>query len=216
MMAILRYAFLKNMRDGSLTAIVLGPMILLVASLLGVAAFEKGTSMYPLTIDPHSSAARSAAIMAPIVVFASAFFAAMAGFWSFRSEIASRSMGSFILAARPITIQSASTLFAAAAGFAGFLATGACLFTLMNALPPDPWRLMLDAAIFCTCGAAIGAFTVTLSSEPWAMIPACILGLAFIPSLGKSRGTLPELIGVAFPILCVVVATYFLRRRCAI
>ena len=121
MIAILRYAFLKNKRDGSLAAFLLGPIIMLSAPLLGVAAFLKGGPVYPLSLDPQWSAARTAANMAPAAMCAVAFFAALAGFWGFRSEIANRSIGSFVLAARPATIQTASALFGAAAGFAGYL-----------------------------------------------------------------------------------------------
>jgi hypothetical protein len=210
--AILRYAFLKNMRDGSLAAFVLGPIIMLTAPLLGSAAFNKGPA-YPMTMDPHMSAARNAAMMAPAAVFIAALFAALAGFWSFRGEIVSRSMGSFVLAVRPVKIQIAAMLFGATAAFAGYLGTSASLFTLMNALPPHPARLVIDAAILCLFGSAGGSLAVIISSEPWAIIPLFV-AIAVMPWLVKARGGLPELTGLALTIICVAVSTFFLERRC--
>ena len=215
MIAILRYAFLKNLRDGSLAAFLLGPIIMLTAPLLGVAAFTKGLVVYPLSIDAHLTPARSAAEMAPVTVFIAALFAALAGFWSFRGEIISRSMGSFVLAVKPVKIQIASTLFGAAAGFAGYILTSVSLFTLMAALPPHPVHLITDAAILCLFGAASGSVAVILSSEPWAIAPLFLFGMVVIPWLAKMRGAAPELIGLVLSIICVAVSAFFLERRCA-
>jgi hypothetical protein len=213
--AILHYAFLKNMRDGSLAAFVLGPFIMLTASLLGVAVFTKGLLAYPLSLDANWSPARSAAEIAPVTVFIAALFAALAGFWGFRGEIVSRSLGSFVLAVRPVKIQLASTLFGAAAGFGGYILTSVSLFTLMAALPPHPVRLAVDAAIMCLCGSAAGSLAVILSSEPWAILPLYLFGIVVMPWLIKMRGAVPELIGLALSMICVVVSAFFLERRCA-
>ena len=215
MIAILRYAFLKNMRDGSLAAFLLGPIIMLTAPLLGVATFQKGGLAYPLSMNPQWTAARSAAAIAPVALFIAALFASLAGFWGFRGEIVSRSMGSFVLAVRPVKIQIASALFGAAAGFAGYILTSASLFTLMAALPPHPARLVVDAAIMCLCGAAAGSLAVIVSSEPWAIIPLYVCGIVVGPWLIKMRGAAPELIGLALSLICVVVSAFFLERRCA-
>ncbi len=215
MIAILRYAFLKNLRDGSLAAFVLGPIIMLAAPLLGMVAFNKGGLADALSMDPRSSAARSAMVLAPVAMFIAAGFAALAGFWGFRSEVASRSMGSFVLAARPATIQTALTLFGAAAAFVAYLGMSASLFALTNALPPDPWRLAFDAAIMCLCGASIGALVVTVSSEPWAMVPVYVCGILLVPWLIKTRGAVPELIALGLSIIFVTASTFLLERRCA-
>jgi hypothetical protein len=213
--AVLRYAFLKNLRDGSLAAFVLGPFIMLTAPLLGVAAFTTGLRMFPLSIDPQWSPARSAAEMAPVTVFIAALFAALAGFWGFRGEIVSRSMGSFVLAVRPVKIQIAATLFGAAAGFAGYFLASVALFTLTAALPPHPARLVVDAAIMCLFGAAGGSLAVIVSSEPWAIIPLFVCGIVVMSWLFKMRGAAPELIGLALSLICILVSAFFLERRCA-
>lgn len=215
MIAILRYAFLKNMRDGSLAAFVLGPFIMLTAPLLGVAAFTKGLLVFPLSFEPQWSPARSAAGIAPVTVFVATLFAALAGFWGFRGEIISRSMGSFMLAVRPVKIQIASTLFGAAAGFAGYILTSVSLFSLMAALPPHPVHLVTDAAILCLFGAASGSLVVILSSEPWAIVPLFLFGMVVVFWLSKMRGGMPEPVGLVLSIICVAVSAFFLERRCA-
>jgi hypothetical protein len=212
--ALLRYAFLKNLRDGSLAAFILGPVIMLTAPLLGAAVFNKGPA-YPMRMDDHISAARNAAMMAPATVFIAALFAALAGFWSFRGEIVSKSMGSFVLAVKPLKIQLAAMLFGGGAAFAGYLGTALSLSALMNALPPNPGRLLLDAAILCLFGAAGGSLAVIVSSEPWAIIPMFVCGALIVPSLAKMRGPLPELTAVALILICISISAFFLERRCA-
>lgn len=215
MIAILRYAFLKNLRDGSLAAFLLGPIVMLAAPLLGIGLLSRESSVYPLTLDARYSAARSAATIAPVVLFISAFFSALAGFWSLRGEYVSRSMGIFVLAQRPAKIQAAAALFGAAAGFAGFIGASVTLFTLMAALPPHPMRMVLDAAILCLLSAAAGSLAVLISSEPWAIVPVYLCGLVVIPWLSKGISAWAELIGIVLSILMVAASTFFLERRCA-
>lgn len=215
MIALLRYAFLKNLRDGSLAAFILGPVIMLTAPLLGAALFGEGGPRFPARMDWTMSAARNAAMMAPATVFIAALFASLAGFWSLRSEIISKSIGTFVLAVRPLKIQIAAMLFGAGAAFAGYIGTGLALSVLLNALPPNPLRLILDAAILCLLGAAAGFLAVIFSAEPWAIIPLFVGGVAIIPSLAKMRGPLPELTAVALTLICISISVFFLERRCA-
>lgn len=216
MIALLRYAFLKNMRDGSLAAFVLGPMVMLTASLVGVAAFTKDLRVYPLSISPQWTAARSAAAISLPMLFIAALFASLAGFWGFRGEIVSRSMGSLVLALRPMKIQAATMLFGAFAGFAGFLGTSLSLFALMDALPPHPLRLLLNAAVLCLLGSAAGSLIVSFSSEPWAILPLYVGGIVVVPWLIKTRSVMPLLIGLIMTVVCVAVSALFLERRCAL
>jgi hypothetical protein len=215
MMAILRYAFLKNLRDGSLAAFILGPIIMLTAPLLGSAFFGEGGPRFPAKMDMTMSAARNAAMLAPATLFITALFASLAGFWSLRSEIISKSMGTFVLAVRPVKIQIAAMLFGAGAAFAGYIGTALSLSALLNALPPNPVRLILDAAILCLFGAAAGFLAVILSAEPWAIVPLFVAGVAIIPSLAKMRGPLPELTAIALIVICISISAFFLERRCA-
>ena len=216
MIAVLRYAFLKNMRDGSLAAFILGPIIMLTAPLMGVAAFTRDLRVYPLSISPQWSAARSAAEMMVPMLFIAALFAALAGFWAFRGEIVSRSMGSLVLALRPVKIQTATMLFGAAAGFAGFLCAGISLFALMNALPPHPLRVLLNAVVLCLFGGAAGSLTVSISAEPWAIIPLYVCGIVVVMWLAKAPDLVPILIGLILTVVCIAVSAFFLERRCAL
>lgn len=215
MIAILRYALLKNMRDGSLAAFFLGPIVMLSAPLVGVAAFTKDLRVYPLSISPQWTAARSAAEMTIPMLFLAAFFATLAGFWGFRGEIVSRSMGSLVLALRPIQIQAATMLFGAVAGFAGFLGAGLSLFALMDALPPHPLRLLLNAAVLCLFGSAAGSLIVSFSSEPWAILPLYIGMIVVVPWLIKAPSVMALLIGLIMTVVCVALSALVLERRCA-
>jgi hypothetical protein len=215
MMAILRYAFLKNMRDGSLAAFIIGPVLMLVAPLLGVSMVEKRGFVYPLTMNPHWTGVKTAAEVVPITFSVVALFGALAGFWGFRGEIVTRSIGSFVLAVRPIRVQIAAALFGASAGLAGFFATSVLLFGLIGSIPPHPLRVVADATILCLCAASAGSLMVVIQSEPWAILLVFISGLFFIPWLMKSPGMLPEAAGLMLAAVCVAVSAFFLERRCA-
>ena len=215
MMAVLRYALLKSMRDGSLVAFALGPVIMVGAAVLGIALFARGTHTYPLTITPEWSAARTAAEIAPVNMFIGAVFACLAGFWSFRGEVVSKSMGAFILAVRPISIQTATTIFGATAGFAGYIATSVVLLALTASLPPHPIQLAVETAFLCLCAAAGGSLAVTISTEAWAIIPLYLSGVIAMPWLIKARGFLPILIAVVLTMAFIATSTLLLRRRCA-
>jgi hypothetical protein len=176
---------------------------------------NKGGLADALGMDPRSSPGRSAMVLAPVPLFIAALFAALAGFWGLRGEIVSKSMGSFVLAVRPMKIQIAATLFGATAAFAGYIWTSASLFTIVHALPAHPARLVVDAAILCLLSAAAGSLTVIVSSEPWAIVPLYAGGIVVIPWLIKSQGVMPELIALTLTMICVAVSAFFLERRCA-
>jgi hypothetical protein len=215
MMAILRYAFLKNMRDGSLAAFILGPVIMIVAPLLGVSIVEKRGIVYPLSMNPHWTGVKTAAEVVPITLTVLALFGALAGFWAFRGEIVTRSIGSFVLAVRPIRVQIAAAIFGASAGLAGFLATSVLLFGLIGSIPPHPLRVVADATILCLCAASAGSLVVIIQSEPWAILIVYVSGLFLLPWLMTSRGILPEAGGLMLAAVCVAVSAFFLERRCA-
>jgi hypothetical protein len=215
MMAVLRYALLKSMRDGSLVAFTLGPVIMIGSALLGVALFTEGAHALPLTISPQWSAARTAAEIAPVNMFVGALFACLAGFWGFRGEVVSKSMGTFLLAVRPLTIQTAATIFGAAAGFAGYIANSIALLALTAALPPHPVRMAIETAILCLCAAAGGSLAVTISSEAWAIIPVYLCGVLAVPWLIKAHGILPILIALVLTMTFIATSTFLLKRRCA-
>src|SRR5258706_5707647 len=111
MIAILRYAYLKSLRDSSLIAFILVPMFFPVAALSGV-TIAKGHPRYPMYMDALFTPVQNATLCAQIAIAMCIFFTVIPAFWTLRPEIATRSVASFLFAARPLTVTLSLILFA--------------------------------------------------------------------------------------------------------
>lgn len=214
MRALLRYATLKSLRDGTLGAFLIAPMLMPVAALSGV-TFDGFHLRFPMFLNPHYTAAQNAASAAGIAGAVGALFAAIPAFWAFRSEIRSRSIGLFAFAARPIVIVLSLILFAAAIGFAGWISAIVLITVLTTALPPNIGLIAVKMLMATIASSSVGAMIVTISAEP-AMIVCSYLGcLTLIPWMEKAKGPVQLTLPLIVSVICFAIATFLLERRCA-
>ncbi len=223
MMAILRYAFLKSWRDRSLLALMIWPV-------LGAMAPWMAFTIAAANGEPRPSPMQVAEILQINIGASAMVLGSIFAFWTFRGEIANRSIGAFLFPTRPLTIIASLILFATAGGVASTaLATtvGAALFKVLPSSYVASFALRMLA--FSFTAAAIGAMAVTISSQPtmligaiWGTCAVFLIPAIIKDSVGKSQRlgqqgiSVPEYFAMfAVAILCAMIATVLLRRRCA-
>jgi hypothetical protein len=215
MIAVLHYAILKSVRDRSLAIFLFGPAIVITASLLGV-SLRDGSLHYPLHMTAEWSPAKSAEVAGIMTTVIAVIFASVASFWTFRSEVATKSIGSFVMARRPISVALALVVFAAVTGFGGWVGGMAAVGALTAAFPAKLASLALAIAIVLLAAASLGALMVTISTEPPSIIGVYCAVMLLLPWLTKAEYRSPLLIvALVLSMLCTVVCAFLLERRCA-
>jgi hypothetical protein len=214
MIAVLHYAFLKSTRDRSLAVFALGPALVIAASLLG-ATVAQGLR-YPLYLGGQMSAAQNAEMAALILTFFAMTFGSVAAFWVFRPEVATKTIGSFLMARRPLTVSVAQVTFAAAIAFSAWIAGIVTIAVLTSALPPAIGWFAAGVAVASIAAASIGALVVTISPQPAMMIWAFFACQALLPLL-VNPAVRPKLLYVVPVVAIVFTATsaFLLERRWA-
>jgi hypothetical protein len=215
MIALLHYALLKSAREKFLAALLAGPAVMIVApflgALVGALLGAPGTALRPSDFGRTEWAG----MMAAAGVMISSLSAGAGGFWIFRREMANRSLGLFVLAARPRAIALAATIYGAAAGMAAFLIIVACTAVLTRHLPPD--GMVFLAAFVCTLAAsALGAVLITVSPEKGMLVPLYAGSIAMSVLVTRSKGNTYLLAVLAAGLLLAATAAMLMRRRCAI
>jgi len=214
MIALLRYLYLKSARDSSLFAFLFVPALMPVAALSGVTL--KHGLQYPFYMDALYTPVQNATLAATIAMGTSVLFASIASFWTLRAEITTRSIGSFLLAARPLTIALALILFAAAIGLAGWVGAVALTGALTTAVMPHLALITLKVVVALIAASAAGALVVTISPQPGMIIGSYVGCAVLIPLLAKStKGSVQLLVAVVVAIVCTLLAAFLLERRCA-
>jgi len=213
MIALLRYLYLKSARDSSLIAFLLVPMLVPVAALSGVTL--KSHLQYPFYMDALYTPVQNATLAATIAMAISVLFASIAAFWTLRAEIATRSVGSFLFAARPLTVALALILFAATIGLAGWLGGVALTGALTTAVMPHLALITLKVVVALIAASAAGALVVTISPQPGMIIGSYLGCVVLIPLVAKSKGSVQLLVAVVVAIVCTLLAAFLLERRCA-
>jgi hypothetical protein len=166
-------------------------------------------------MSPQFSPQQNATLAGQITTGICVLFTVIIAFWTFRSEIATRSVGSFLLAARPLALSLALILFAAAIGLAGWIGGMAMIGVLTTAMPPHLALLALKVAAGTVAASALGTLVVTISPNPGMVLGAYLVCIISIVWIEKST-SLSQLIGaVAVAIVCAGLASFFLERRCA-
>ncbi|HYS52826.1 MAG TPA: hypothetical protein VER58_03550 [Thermoanaerobaculia bacterium] len=215
MIALLRYAYLKSVRDGSLIAFLLPATLVSLSGLSGVTLSQGHRPHYPFFLNVQFSPVQNATLAAQIAIAVSVLFAVIPAFWTFRPEISSRSIGSFFFATRPLTVALALILFAAAVGLAGWIVSMAVIGVLTTALPTHMALMALKVAAGCLAASAIGALVVTISPQPGAIVISYVGCIALVPWIEKSKSSLQLIAAVAASIVCAALSAYLLERRCA-
>lgn len=218
MMAVLRYALLKSWRDRSLVAFMIWPMLAGVGPWIAMTLERHAGRNAP---SPEDIAHISGMIGAMTGVSLASMFA----FWTFRSEVATRAVGAFLFAARPLTVIASLILFGAAGGLASTLIVEGTLAVLAGTAPVI--RLasgVLSIVVSSFMGAALGALAVTISAQPTMLIGGlwgtyAVLAAPLIAkgeSIERHVTTLPEhLFYLTVAVVAAGLAAFLLERRCA-
>lgn len=228
MRALLKYALLKGRREHFLTALLFTPSLVVLAPVLafGVVAMVRGHEVYPFTIpagigtSSGMSPAASAKIFSEVVLFLSVILAGSGSFWVFRSEVATKGTGLFLLARQPLAVVMATTAFGAAGGVASFL-FGTAVIRLFMATVPADFPVRLAAAIAgSVVAAAVGTLCVAVSPDLPMMLPVYLASFIAGGVMMDEVETPEQLPLVAAVYLGVAVilsltATPLWRRRCA-
>lgn len=210
MIALLHYAFLKSLRDRSLPIFVLWVPIQVAAMLIGSSVINHHLQ-YPLVVsDWNDGDVAAFSILLP------SFIASISAFWTFRSEVATRAIGSFVIASRPITVVVALVVFATATAIAGLIAAIGTVAVLTMALPPNVAFFASIGVIASLAGGSLGALYVTISPQPAMFVWAACAGIPLAPWIfaPATKSQLPMIASV-LSIVCIGVSTFLLRRRCA-
>lgn len=220
MRAMLHYAFLKNVREHTIWAFLLGPLVLLGAPLLGVAveASLDGRRVYPLALPGStvSDMERMFVLAAASVVVAAAGAAA---FWCFRSDIANRSLSFMLLALpRPVIAAAAAVAFGWCAGLAA-LAMMLPMAGLVIGRISDAWLPGLAiVAVAGVVSAAAGTLFAAYAPAPGTLVMVSFTALliAFGAEKGLEAAPLPAT--VAAMVVAAVLATFagrVMEAKCA-
>ncbi|HZP92322.1 MAG TPA: hypothetical protein VFB20_05510 [Burkholderiales bacterium] len=219
MTAVLRYALLKSWRDRSLVAFMVWPVLSAVGPWTAMTLQRHvGARMGP---SPDEVVQISGMIGAMTGISLASMFA----FWTFRGEVATRAIGAFLFATRPLTVIASLIVFGTLGGLASTLIAEGTLGVLIGGIPPiHLGSVVLRVVVSSFTGAALGALAVTISSQPTMMIGAlwATYGILTIPLIVKSESierhvaTLPEYVYfVAVAIMATGLAAFLLERRCA-
>ncbi|GEM_PF-5356404 len=214
MIAILHYALLKGTRDKSTVIFLLTPITMVVASLIGVVV-ASGHPSFPLYYSLDWTPAQNASQVAFISTMCTVCFASLSGFWMFRSEVATRAIGSFVLAKRPIVIILAMIVHSSAIAVLSWIPAIAAARVLTGAAPPDTVRLTLAVIVISIASSAMGAMFVMISAQPQMLIGAYCGSCFFLPFLVlESNRPKVMMLAVVTAVLSTTIATFLLERRC--
>jgi hypothetical protein len=208
MKALLRYAFLKSWRDRSLIAFTLFTGTSLLSGRLAVALAEviRGVE---IGFAPNEA-------LVGMSVAGSTAMASLSGFWVLRLEIRDRSVGSMLLATRPLLIAVSVMIYSALIGLVSFLIT---VPALGLRVPPEVetfGNLLLIAVCSFVVAAALGFTMAVISPEPPMAIPTWIgSALIVVSSFHLAGATLVFGAALAAGAILISTTTLLLERRCA-
>ena len=215
MMAILRYAVLKSVRDRSLPIFAGTPSAMALAILLGTTAAGHHL-VYPLYIYHDWPPAQNAAVASAITAAVAVFLTSMTAFWTFRPEVATRAIGAFLMGTRAAAVARALVIFAAVIGIASWLASVGVIVLLTSVFPSNFAAVLLAVVIFSILAAAIGALIVTINTQPSMMIWAYLGSMVFVAWLSNGRHVTGTMVSaVVLSIVCTIGCAFLLERRCA-
>jgi hypothetical protein len=205
MTGLLRYAFLKNSRDGSLITLLVAPTAMTVLPMLVVSLFDRSISHIPA----------EAAQILPITI--SSLMAALASFLVFRTEIANHAIGSFVLATRPVTVPLASILYGSLIGLGAAVTTMAAFAATFTSWPPAFGHFLARAFMIALISASTAtlAAMLTRSMAAIAWVYGLILILTGVSDDFRTGTGLMLSISLITAALSVGVSTFLLERRCA-
>ena len=209
MIALLHYAFLKGLRDRSMPVLFLIAPAQIAAMLIGYSVTHRHLQYPLMTFEWADRDVKGLGIIIPSVV------ASISAFWTFRSEVATKAIGSFVMASRPVTVVLALIVFAAATATGGLVAAAITVGVLTAGLPANIALLASVGIIAAVLGASLGALYVTISPQPMMLLGAFIAGIPLVPVVFNAATSRILLNASVLSMVCIAVSTFLLRRRCA-
>ena len=217
MKALLRYAWMKGVRDRTIPTLVFGPSLLSVTPLLATAVFNslRGREVWPMTIPGTVNAAQTGQILTLPALMAGAIFAGIAAFWIFRPEMMGRTIGLFLLAQPRMAVPFAATLFGSITGISSAAVSVSSIAFLTQTDMPFS-ALAAGAAVAMVLSAALGALSIGFSSQFTILFPAGALSVVAMATLFEHPTPLFAAAGIAVAVLITVTSGYVWSRRCPI
>lgn len=207
MTGLLRYAVLKNSRNGSLLTLLLAPTAMIAAPMLAIWLFDRsGRLRMP------------AEVASDVSIMSGALMAALAAFMTFRTEIANHTIGTFVLATRSWSIPVASAVYGCLIGIGSALLANATLFISMGIVHTGWIEFLTRVTIFSLAAASGGALAILLSQSMaagvWVYMLTCVL-VAPPWKDDPANDALRMGIAVTIALVCVPIAALLVERRCA-
>ena len=217
MTALLRYAFVKSLREHLLAGVLLTPLVMAVAPLLGLAVANVffGRPAFPFRFDGEITQTMFASQLSAAVLLIATLGAGISAFYVFRAEVTSRAVGFFVLANRPRAFAAAAVSYGTIAGLLSYLIAVLGSGVLISALPPQLASHIAIATIASFVAAALGTASVVFSTE------VTMLAVVSIGAAGTAVGLLnnPRLLAFALAIVSATLLAAMIpavvRRRCA-
>ncbi len=213
MIALLHYAVLKTRRDGSLFLFLFAPAMV-IAALLGTSIAELRFE-YPFALSRHMTQMQNAKLLTSIVGAGALMFGIISAFWTYRAEIATRSIASFVVASRPVTVIAALIVWGTLTVIAAWICGVAVVVLLTAAAPPHLPILFGGLVAVGMALISVAALIVTVAPKPENLIWSYLAMVIFVRWIEKLPD-LPEIaLAAALFAICTSLSIFFLRRRCA-
>lgn len=209
MIALLHYAWLKGWRDRSIPVFALIPTVQFTFMVIGFSV-ATGHVSYPFTSPDWTGDFPGVAILIPSVI------GSLSAFWTFRAEVATRAVDSFVVASRPAAVTAALTVVGTVTAVSAWIAGLATIVLLTADLPAGFVSLLINGALGALAGASLGALYVAILPQPTMLIWAFVAGTPVAPLI-FNPATRRYLVPVALAVTLVAMtsSTFLLRRRCA-
>jgi hypothetical protein len=212
--ALCVYVGLKTVRSRFAAAILLTPVVMSVAPLLGLIAEAhlRHRAIYPFALKGLSSATTLSGL-AYIVAVLAALAGGGAAFWIFRSEIADRSVGSLVLATKPLSICVVAMIYGIVAGLSSYAIAMPVCSALTGALAPAAGPALALTVLLTVASSSLGVILATLSPDPAMLLPL-VFATIFLALLFADPRDTAAIAAVSF--VLPVAAARLLERRCAL
>lgn len=229
MIALLRYLYLKNLREGWIAGMLAGPALLLVAPAViffGKAALN-GTLTFPIQVDGNTAAGLEGIGIA--LAFAIAGGACAGGFVSFAREASSGALGSIMLATRPHKVVVSAWAFNVVLSVLGVVIAN--VFAKVAALAMTGWApamfmsdpgsgvaphmFAIQLLVIFGASTAAGLAMVSVSPVPTMLIPAWAVTVATFMWQYEKSGAVSVVLGIVETAVLIAAAAWLMRRRCA-
>jgi len=202
---LLRYAFLRGLRDGSLITLLAAPTVMV--SMPAVAVWLSGRTV-PM---PPAEAAGG------LIVFNAALMGSLASFMAFRSEIATRAIGAFVLASRSWLIPFACTIYGWIVGTTAATLCAGAMFATGWGAPADLRSVTVNVLVIGLAAASAGTLGVMISSSfsTMAWVFAGLVGMIGLIQANEAASGIEILAVLLVVLISSGIAAVIVERRCA-